>query len=494
MSATYNDVMSKIADISTNLQSCFTALQAKGVTVPADSSLDDLATLIAAIPDSSHPDYDLPWLMADGSHGFISHARTNLSSNNTGAVTVELMPASDSNSYIFGTSNSYNGLTGMNQMTAGLRARFRLCSVDSSGNVTVNENNYAGLNSQFTDSSYPYNKKLTDLYQSINSTSEYRVVVYNGITTVTASASLAQPSSSAWPNYAVGILCRTQMAGESGSNSYLKVTTPAVAGTKLYELKMYSGAWSNKTLNATYKPVLHWDSQYEKYRPCFKNTDGTLTTFAIADGNNTVDSSVDGAYYIDTTLGLTETKVTDITSSKNIDTIPYDATGATTYIANLRVGGTTTARTTLTTGGNDPTSISAYLTSTGSGQDYYFYVRFQGSNSNRKNSLMGTVTGSTFRAASLIMSWTPSSSYSVSRWSSADDTIAAKTNITGLTAANGNGNAISLRNSNNNNNKSGVNSLMAVDSSTGKILNYLVLCTYNGNLVYYDCVNKTIYS
>ena len=100
MSATYNDVMSKIYDISTNLNVCLGVIASKGVTVPPDSSLDDLATLIAAIPDSSHPDYDLPWLMADGSHGFISHARTTLSGNNTGAVTVELMPAPDRKSVV----------------------------------------------------------------------------------------------------------------------------------------------------------------------------------------------------------------------------------------------------------------------------------------------------------------------------------------------------------------------------------------------------------
>lgn len=494
MPATYNDVMSKIADISTNLQSCFTEIRAKGVTVPADSSLDDLATLITAIPDASHPDYELPWLMADGSHGFISHARTNLTTNNTGSVTVELMPAQDNNSYIFGTSNSYNCLTGLNQLTTGLRARFRLCSV-SNDTVTANENNYAGNSNQYTDSSYPYNKKLSNIYQTINSTSEYRASLYNGISTVTASASMAQPSTSAWGNYPVGILCRTAMMNESMSSAYLAVRTPAVAGTKLYELKMYSGPWANKTLNTTYIPVLHWDSSWGKYRPCFKDTGDTLTSFAIADYGNDVDSSIDGAYYIDPTLGLVETKATDITTSKSINTITYDATGATTYIVNLRVGGTTTSRTTLTTGGDNPTSISAYLTSTGSGQEYYFYVRFQGSNSNRKNSNIGTVVGSSFRATNLIMRWTPSSSYSVDRWSSTDDTINAKTSITGLTVANGGGNAIQLRNeTNSSNNRTGVNSLMAIDSSTGKVLNYLVLCTYNNDLAYYDCVTKTIYS
>lgn len=491
MSATYNDVMSKINDISTNLIACLGIISSKGVTVPADSSLDDLATLIAAIPDSSHPDYDLPWLMADGSHGFISHARTNLTTNNSGSVTVELMPAQDNNSYIFGTSNSYNCLTGLNQMTAGLRARFRLCSVDASNRVTANENNYAGNNNnQWSDSSYPYHKKLSDIYQSINSTSEYRATLYNGVNTVTANASMAQPSTSAWPNYAVGILCRTQMANESSSNSYLKVTMPAVAGTKLYELKMYSGTWSSKTLNATYTPVLHWDSSWGKYRPCFKNSDGTLTTFAIADYENDVDSSVDGAYYIDTTLGLAQASLTDITSTNIISTIPYDNTGATTYIlkAFCASGGVI-----LTTGGSNPTKII------GNQSGYYMYMRFYGSNSNMVENIIGEAPDATHNPTNFIARWTPSSSYLVTTWNGDDGSIGKKQDTSVLTDANGNGDIIELRNWRTNPGSTdrviqAVYSLMAVDSSTNKILNYLVLCTYNGNLVYYDCVTKTIYS
>ena len=499
--------MSKIADISTNLQSCFTEIEAKGVTVPADSSLDDLDSLIMAIPDASHPDLDLPWLMADGVHGFILPICATMTGNNTVGVKAELTPTLENTPCLVGTSTTNGGgHQGLQQMTQGFRARFKMFSV-SNDDIVENANNYAGLNSQWSDSSCPYGKQLW-YYQSVNNnSSEWRAVLNHPGDTVTGGSGLAQPSSSYWPNYTYGILCRTQMV-DNVSNPFVRVLQPAQQGVKVYDCSIFTGSWTSKTSKFHFKPILHWDSSWGKYRPCWKedyNSDSNVcSTFAIANEASQVDSSVDGAYYIDVTQGLAEIGAASVTSSRIIETIPYEFDGNLEYtlygrFCTLYTNSWTYKNNKLmqvnASGGGSATII--VCNATVSNSTWTHQARFY---TNYTNSVYKQIYSNTSSTASTaynyIVRWTPTTSgnFSVQYYGGAGSSY-SKVLTSGSVATN-----TLVRNQpiklhvGYNSGANGTTWLRVRNKTTGETTHFLQLCTYNGNYAYYDVITKTLYT
>lgn len=502
--------MSKIADISTNLQSCFTEIEAKGVTVPADSSLDDLGNLIRAIPDASHPDRDLPWLMADGLHGFILPMRATMTENNTVGIKAELTPTLENTPCLVGTGTTNgNGHQGLQQMTQGLRARFKMFSV-SDNEIVTNENNYAGLNSQWSDSSCPYGKQIW-YYQSVNdNSSEWRAVLNHPGGTVTGGSGLAQPSGSYWPNYAYGIMCRTQMV-DNVSNPFIRVLQPAQQGVKVYDCSIFTGSWTNKSSKFHFKPVLHWDSSWGKYRPCWKEDytsgstiSGACSTFAILNEASQVDSSVDGAYYIDVTQGLTEKAATDVTSSRWVETIPYEFDGNLEYtlygrFCTLYTDSWTTANNKLMqvnrSGGGNSTII--VCNATVSGSTWTHQARFYTDYTNNTYRQIYSNTSSTASTGyNYILRWTPTTSgtfgiqYYGGSGSSYSSVITSGSVTTNTSVRN---QPIRLH-VGYSSRASGTTWLRVRNKTTGETTHFLQLCTYQGNYAYYDVITKTLYT
>lgn len=289
MPYTKQDCLDKIQDISTNLQSCLTTVAAKGVTVPADSSLDDLATLITAIPDASHPDYDLPWIMNDGSSGIWCPDSAGRSA--TVWIDCELTPTDNTHVRLFGcqgTSLSNWGMDYNDTHVRSLRTLTKDIGTSTQGSDTANtaSTNWSG---------YPFYKRQ-ELEASW--TANYRAsILYNGSWTH-AATSAAQQSTSNTPNMPFSLFCSIRYTSDG-------LTFPAnscKAGTKVYSVKRGTGSYTSTTWT-TYSPVLRWDPVKKEYRATLVNKElGRQWSFA-KDGKYTEDGNM---YYIDVTKGLAE--------------------------------------------------------------------------------------------------------------------------------------------------------------------------------------------
>ena len=507
MPYTKQDCLDKILDISTNLQSCLTEVAAKGVTVPADSSLDDLGTLIAQIPDASHPDYTLPWMVSDGDHSFLLPVRATPTENNIVGVQAELTPNPDNATrYVIGTmSDDGNLSTGLQQMSAGFRARFKLFSI-SNNEIVAGENNYAGLNSQWSDSSCPYYKQIW-FYQGITSTSTFLATLH-GPTAVNAGSGLAQPSGSLLPNIPYGLLAAARMH-DNVDNPYLYMTMPAQQGTKIFDCSIFSGTWSSKTSKFHFKPVLHWDSSWGKYRPCWKEDYNSgsyygYSTFAIASNGSQVDSSVEGAYYIDVTQGLSELSANNVTSSRWVETIPYEFDGNLEYtlygrFCTLYTDSWTTANNKLMqvnrSGGGYSTII--VCNATVSNSTWTHQARFY---TNYTNDTYRQIYSNTSKTASTgynyILRWTPTTSgnFNIQYYGGSGSSYSSVVN-SGSVATN-----TSVRNQpimlhvGYSSRASGTTWLRVRNKTTGETTHFLQLCTYQGNYAYYDVITKTLYT
>lgn len=290
--------MDKIYDISTNLHSCFTALTAKGVTVPADSSLDDLGNLIRQIPDSSHPDYELPWVMTDGST--CVWLPTTMQKSRSFSVECELAPTGQSSTYInlLGASASNLSNIGLMYHDSNVQASRKLTkSVGQSGQTADVDNN-----ARVSWTGWPFYKKQT-IACSFYSTSGYRSSLqYRGSWTH-AGTSSAQQSSSGLNDVMVCLFSQVRYSNTGLTSPYPSTNCPA--GTKVYGIKRWSTLYSDITTAVESKPYLHWDPLNKEYRPCFRYDNENNYEYSSFPKNSKLDQ--DGTlYYIDVTKGYAE--------------------------------------------------------------------------------------------------------------------------------------------------------------------------------------------
>ncbi len=280
--------MDKIQDISTNFHSCLTALTAKGVTVPADASLDDLGGLIRQVPDASHPDIGLPWIMNDGESAYMFPVTVTASVSVQ--VDCELVPLGSSLKYITGNGGCMFGLLYTDSY---VRAARQMIKDPTGGSPTLDNTNRA----QTDWTGYPFYKRQT-LQCSYYSSSGYRSsLLYNGSWTHAGSLQ-AQSSGSNYPNQPVTLFSGISFMDNAASFPFNALP----AGVKVYELDRAQKDYrSTEAWSSVFTPVLHWDVNRHEYRPTFVSN-GTYASFPkpglYSDGGN--------AYYIDVTKGLAE--------------------------------------------------------------------------------------------------------------------------------------------------------------------------------------------
>ena len=301
MTHTYDDVMREISRINSAKVSLNTAVGGTfGVPgMTGDSSLADLSTNIGLIDTDPHPDYALPWIMADGSSAFV--VPTPLGRSRGAEATVSLVPHPDNAGSIVMATMATNAQWGLNQMTMGMRARYRM---DASPGNTPDTNNYAGQNNVWSDSSCPYWHKMRFAVSHYDS--DFRCSLYQAGSWIHARSDMAQASTSGFnllPIAVFGSPCvyNDKVAMKpNGANHYF-----ASKGTMLYDIAFTTGTYDSSAYVDPYKPVLHWDRVYKKYRPClYESSTRKYSSFAIGEGDNFPDDGRDGAYYIDRASGL----------------------------------------------------------------------------------------------------------------------------------------------------------------------------------------------
>lgn len=296
MSHTYNDVMKEVLRIE-SAKTWLNAAVGGTFGVPGmtgDSSLADLSTNIGLIDTDPHPDYDLPWIMADGSSAFV--VPTPLVKDRGADVTVSLVPHPDNAGSIVMATMASGAQWGLNQMTMGMRARYRM---DANPGNTPDTNNYAGQNDVWSDSSCPYWHKMRFIMSHYDDL-EFLCSLYQAGSWIHARSDMVQASTSGFnslPIAVFGSLCvyNDKVAMKpNGTNHYF-----ASKGTMLYDITFTIGTYNSETIVKTYKPVLHWDRVYKKYRPClYESRNRIYSSFAIGEGDNLPDDGRDGAYYI----------------------------------------------------------------------------------------------------------------------------------------------------------------------------------------------------
>lgn len=325
--------MDKIQDISTNTQKLNKQIRALGVNVTDDASLADMSTNISLIDASAHPDLELPWVMADGSSGFLIERMA--SKNRSAVFTGRLVPKYDTEDNYAGN----NGLTGIkwsggacwgiDQMRYNTRMRLRL---DKSPGLTADSaNNYVGSDSLWSEALNPW--WMSNPYTlSHYSNSGYRASQFqpnssSGMGWTHAASSLAQASSSSYNLTPIGVLNRFNVNSKTEWKME-GLTGCAKKGTILesvrYGLGTYNSEW---TYQMTYKPVLRWDVSANKYRPCLKSlyTDSSTycySTFPISADMNYDDGS-DHMYYYE--------------RDKGIEPLEYDYSSGRTYTYSQRM-------------------------------------------------------------------------------------------------------------------------------------------------------------
>ena len=290
--------MDKIYDISTNLHSCFTALTAKGVTVPADASLDDLGGLIRQIPDASHPDYELPWVMTDGST--CVWLPMTMAKARSFSIECELVPTGQSSTYInlLGASASNLSNIGLMYHDTSVQASRKLTkNVGQSGQTADVDNN-----ARVSWTGWPFYKKQT-LACGFYSTSGYRSSLqYRGSWTHAASSS-AQQSSSGLNDVMVCLFSQARYSNTGLTSPYSSTNCPA--GTKVYGIKRWSTLYSDITTATETKICLHCDPLNKEYRPCFRYDNENNYEYSSFPKNSKLYQ--DGTlYYIDVTKGYQE--------------------------------------------------------------------------------------------------------------------------------------------------------------------------------------------
>lgn len=305
MSHTYNDVMYQVSLIDDQKSSLNTMIGSvfgvPGVT--EDSSLADLEANIRRIDVDPRPDYTLPWIMADGSSAFV--VPVTAVRDRGVDVTVSLVPHPDNAGEIVMTTMATGAQWGLNQMTAGMRARYRM---DASPGNTPDTNNYVGQNNVWSDSSCPYWHKMK--FAVSHNLSTFRSSLYQAGSWTHAGSGMAQASTSGFNSLPITVFGSSYVYTDkvamrpNGANRYF-----ISKGTMLYDIAFTTGTYDSSTIGDTYTPVLHWDRVYKKYRPCLYDTvGGKYSSFAIGEGDNFPDDGRDGAYYIKPDLTIMEDK------------------------------------------------------------------------------------------------------------------------------------------------------------------------------------------
>ena len=295
MSHTYNDVMTEISRINSAKVWLNVAVGSTfGVSsVTADSSLADLSTNIGLIDTDPHPDYALPWIMADGSSAFV--VPVTMGRNRGADVTVSLVPHPDNAGAIVMTTMTSGAQWGLNQLPAGMRGRYRM---DASPGNTPDTNNYAGLGNAWSDSSCPYWHRMKFALSHYDNT--FRCSLYQAGSWTHAASSMNQASTSGFNSLPIAVFGSSYVYNDkvamrpNGNNKYF-----SSKGTMLYDITFTTGTYDSSTIGDIYMPVLHWDRVYKKYRPClYESANEKYSSFAIGEGDNFPDDGRDGAYYI----------------------------------------------------------------------------------------------------------------------------------------------------------------------------------------------------
>lgn len=472
------DCLDEILDISTNTQLSNQSCRILGVDCSIDSTIMDLSTNISLIDVEDHPMLDLPWVMADGSSGFLLPVVVNKGRNTD--VTVSLVPSpTDVNTrYIVGMSRSTTAAWGLNQMDTGMRARLRL---EIPPGTSADTNNYAGLNAQWS-SSFPYYQPMK-FAVSKQSTSTYQCSLYDGTSWIHANSNMAQASTSTFNNYIGGVFAIPRINDDS-------IVFPwegksATKGTILYEAAISTGAYDSSSNRVVYTPKLYWDANYGKYRPVlYDSSNKNMSSFAI---DGLTDNGADHMYYIDRSIGL-EPISSFSGTEKSVVTDIYNNPNYTFFIrfSTYRYQGDTTVF--RTTKGNSSTRMVQSNWSSGSVRYTYLYFY---ENADNKVRLYYDPTAST--RINRCVSWnmkTNSSNVSIQNIS-VDTTTSLWTKSSYSCAKNSlsdRGNIILTYSRYN-----FIYWFMVLDEND-EMIHYLVPCTYNGDVVYYDVLTKTIYS
>lgn len=470
--------MQEINILNFDSQESNRACQILGVDCSIDSSLADLSTNIAAIDTADHPMIELPWVMADGSSGFLMPVAMN--KNRNVELTAALVPAEDDGVYLAGFSRVSGGVSGLNQMTAGMRGRLRF---EVPPGTSADTNNYAGLNTQWS-SSFPYYQPMKYALSKYDQSS-YRCSMFNGNTWTHAGSGMAQASTSNFNNYVGGILSAARINADNIVFPWTGHNAPM--GTILYSAMLSTGTYDSSSNKATYLPYLCWDSNFKKYRPVlYDSTNKNMTSFAL---DNYVDTGNDCMYYIDKSIGLTEASSSDVPSDGvAIQTDIYNNPNYTFFIRfnTYRYG--SSASIISTDKGNASTRI--HYTSWGSGSSRYTYVYYnEDADTNVKVWNDPTAVVRVNTAVSWCMK---TNSSNVSR-----QNIAVNNTTSFWTKANFSCAKNSLSDRGNFRlTYSSYNFIywFFVLDENGKMIHYLVPCMYNGNFVVYDVITKRIYS
>lgn len=489
MTHTYDDVMREVSRIK-SAKVWLNAAVGGTFGVPGmtgDSSLADLSTNIGLIDTDPHPDYALPWIMADGSSAFV--VPTPLGRDRGADVTVSLVPHPDNAGSIVMAAMATNAQWGLNQMTAGMRARYRM---DANPGNTPDTNNYAGQNNVWSDSSCPYWHKMRFAVSHYDS--DFHCSLYQAGSWIHARSDMAQASTSGFNSLPITVFGTSYVNTNkvemrpNGANHYF-----ASKGTMLYDITFTKGTYDSSTIGDTYTPVLHWDRVYKKYRPClYESTTGKYSSFAIGEGDNFPDDGRDGAYYIDSASGLEYLGATasgtsypnimittDIPYERDNQLIVYFGIGSyTSYSGDKNVRELVTA----TGPGTFPLIIASKTQSSSSTRDYIWTYDFDKSGDMiYRGHYMADVVGYDYSAKN-------KSYYVYSVNDTAGTNYITKTfgttSTPGTSSTSGYFYQINAR----------CVSYMWIVNSSNEVTHYLTTCTYNGNTVIYDVITKKIYS
>lgn len=393
MPYTQQDCLDKIQDISTNSQKCNKVVRALGVNVSNDASLADLSTNIASIDTTFHPDYELPWIMADGSSGLILDIQTT--KNRSVEFKGRLVPMYDtednyaSNHGLVGTKWVGGACWGIDQMRYNTRMRYR---EDKSPGLSADKTNNVGTDNVWSETLNPW--WVTTTWKcSYYDTTSHRVSQYGpnsstGAGWTHAASGSAQASTSGYNLTPIGVLNRFYVTSKT-TWQMENFAGCAKKGTICESLKTGNGAYNETwTDQITFTPVLHWDCSTNKYRPCMRRADSSTlyyyTSFPIT-ANLDYDDGTDHMYYYELDKGIIPLEYPTSTETYEILYISTDIPYSTSYTYILKAdvySGTGNFMAIMNTTGEVHAGISTYSQSIGSNPQCGMRVWDGGNNKN----------------------------------------------------------------------------------------------------------------
>lgn len=437
----------------------------------------DLSTNISLIDVEDHPMLDLPWIMADGSSGFLLPVTVNKARNTDVTVSLVPSPTDDNGRYIVGMVREHGGTWGLNQMDKGMRARLRL---EIPPGTSADTNNYAGLNTQWS-SSFPYYQPMK-FALSKQSTSNYQCSLYNGNSWIHAGSGMAQASTSTFNSYIGGVFAIPRINDDSIAFPWEGHS--ATKGTILYEAAVSTGAYDSSSGRAVYEPKLCWDANYGKYRPVlYDSNNKNMSSFAI---DNIIDNGADHMYYVDRSIGL-EPISSFSGTAKSIITDIYNNPNHT-FFVRFKASGTGSFVVLNTSQGINSTRL-VYSTWSGGSAHYTQFHFYENRDTNVK--VYDGVTS--YETVNTCIRWCMKTNTSnVSRCNISVNTTSSFWTRANYSCAK---NSLTDRGTFNivYSASSFVYWFMVLDENN-EMIHYLVPCTYNGDVVYYDVLTKTIYS